>query len=493
MRSFGWVAVLLGACADGGDGTAEADFEASAVAADVPGVAFVTVTADEAGDAWVTPPSGIDSAHGTLDGGGSVEMTVLGLRAGEQSDLVVHFDGEASSGTKTVPVTTLPPPVTAPAFTVTPVTDAACDPGGYLLFSYLGDSASGVGIVDREGRYVWGVDSAVSTDGPAWAAGKVAQVSRARPGRDGHSILWNYADPEREEDYAGTVRLSLDGRTRVDTRTLNGHHDFVELPDGRIGWLAYEFQDMPKSEVEGAPAEAPDPMYVATDAIYEADEGNTSDTGHDVVWSMLEDDYPIYWAGDTMRCMGEFLGDGTCEFSHGNSLMFRDSDEAYFAMFRWTDVLVKVPRATGTLAWQMGGRDTEDDFSFAAEEDAFTHSHMSELWEGGMLVYDNRIEAELPVGEGSRLLEYSFDEAALTCSVVWEYISDRHDNLLGDVRRMPVAGCDNVIVAWSQQGRVVEMTRDGVEVWELSTPIGTVVSRVFYLPSLYDMSTGLAP
>ena len=97
------------------------------------------------------------------------------------------------------------------------------------------------------------------------------------------------------------------------------------------------------------------------------------------------------------------------------------------------------------------------------------------------------------MGEGSRLLEYTFDESALTCSVVWEYISDRHDNLLGDVRRMPIDGCDNVIVAWSQQGRVVELTRDGTEVWELSTPIGTVVSRVFYLPSLEDVSTGLAP
>lgn len=485
MRSWGWVAVVLGACN-------KDPVDATVVAADVPGVAFVTVTADEDGETWVSTPSGVDTPRHAMSAG-SLEITVLGLRAGEASDLTVHFQGKGDETTKDVTVTTLPPPTTAPAFTVTPLTGGACDPGGYLLFSYLGDNASGVGIVDREGRYVWGADSTVSTDGPAWAAGQVAQISRVRPGRDGSSVLWNYADPERETDYAGIVRLSLDGRTRVDTRTLNGHHDFVELPDGRIGWLAYEFQDMAKADVEGAPAQAPDPMYVAVDAIYEADEGHTAEDGHDVVWSMFDDAYPIYWSGQQMQCMGEFLGDGTCEFSHGNSLMFRDGDEAYFAMFRWTDALVKVPRSTGTLEWQMGGRDTEDDFSFATAEDAFTHAHMSELWEGGMFVYDNRIADELPPGEGSRLLEYTFDETALTCSVVWEHISDRHDNLLGDVRRMPVAGCDNVIVAWSQQGRVVEMTRDGTEVWELSTPIGTVVSRVFFLPSLYDMSTGLAP
>jgi hypothetical protein len=37
------------------------------------------------------------------------------------------------------------------------------------------------------------------------------------------------------------------------------------------------------------------------------------------------------------------------------------------------------------------------------------------------------------------------------------------------------------------------MTRDGVEVWGLSTGIGHVIARVLYLPSLYDVSTGLAP
>jgi hypothetical protein len=366
----------------------------------------------------------------------------------------------------------------------TPITAEACDPGGYVLFSWLGDQASGTGILDRDGRYVWAVDA--DPTGIPWAEGFDAQVSRARPSRDGKSILWLYGDENREADFAGIVRMGLDGRTRTDTRTLNAHHDFVELPDGKVGWLAYEFEDLPKAEVDGAPDTAPDPMHVAAEAIYEASEGTSDETAYTSVWSMVDAGYPIYWSGEEMKCQDGFLGDGTCEFAHANSLMFRDSDASYFAMLRWTSALVKVER-TGGYAWQMGGRDSENDY-VAGLTDPFQHAHMSDLWDGGMLVYDNRLKPE-----NSRLVEYDVDEAAFSATSIWTVPGDKHDELLGDIRRMPLAGCDNVIVSWTSQGLIEELTPDGTVVWSLSAPFGSVTSRVYYLPSLYDVSTALAP
>jgi hypothetical protein len=476
-RSGVWL-VFVGGCGNGMDVTAEP--------ADIPGVAFVTLDTDKTGEMWVHPPTGEDTPKVAVEGG-PTEVTVLGLRAGEEVTLEVHFvDDGGKETTEEVTVTTEAPPPGIPAMQLTiPATAEACDPGGYVLFSWLGEGASGTGILDREGRYVW----AVSADptGIPWAEGKDAQVSRARPSRDGKSLLWLYGDEARVDDFAGVVRLSLDGRTRVDTRTVSAHHDFVELPDGKIGWLSYEFNDHPKAEVEGAPDTVPDPMYIASEGIYEAPEGTVDGEPYTTVWSMVDAGYPIYWSGTDMKCQDGFLGDGTCEFAHGNSLMFRDSDSAYFAMMRWTDALVRVDRAGG-YAWQMGGRDTENDF-LAGASDPFIHSHMSELWDGGMFVFDNRLKSS---GEKSRLVEYTVDESTFTAASTWTFEGTQHDNLLGDVRQIPIEGCDNVIVSWTSQGRIVEMTRDGTEVWELSSPIGGATSRVHYLPSLYDVSTALA-
>ena len=61
--------------------------------------------------------------------------------------------------------------------------------------------------------------------------------------------------------------------------------------------------------------------------------------------------------------------------------------------------------------------------------------------------------------ELSRLVEYAFDDAGY--QEVWSYESDKFENVLGDVRRIPIDGCDNLLVSWSGQGRISEITRDG--------------------------------
>ena len=65
--------------------------------------------------------------------------------------------------------------------------------------------------------------------------------------------------------------------------------------------------------------------------------------------------------------------------------------------------------------------------------------------------------------------------------------------LLGDVRRIPVEGCDNLLISFSNQGRIVELTREGEVVWDVTSGVNHVIARVTYLPDIYDFSGAAYP
>ncbi|MEQ1505239.1 MAG: hypothetical protein ABMB14_23615 [Myxococcota bacterium] len=445
----------------------------------IPGSGSVTFEGGKDGDATVK----FGLADGELDqetppapaADGKVE--VRGLKSGKSYQMVVVTDkGESEP----IDVTIDPPASGVPAFTLNAwQPEKSCMDGGYVLFSYIGADKSGVAILDRDGNYVW----SLGVDEPA-------QVGRVRPGRDGQSILYNTADAAKVDDIAQVIRVSYDGTVQSVTETLNGHHDFVERSDGRIAWLGYEFRD----GIDPA-GDDPDlgPVCVAADVIYESDEGLSDRAGATEIWNTWTD-YPagVYTIppdsmviqrdndGNIIKIEPAFLKERGCyEFGHGNSLAYRDSDGGYLMNWRWLDVTMKIDGASGDLAWEWGGAFAE--LPGAADE-AFEHGHFSDVWDGGMLMFDNRNRAEL-----SRLVEYAFDDAGY--QEVWSYESDKFENLLGDVRRIPIEGCDNLLVSWSGQGRMSEITRDGELVWDVgATAVGNVTSRVFFVPDLYDMS-----
>lgn len=437
----------------------------------VAGVAHVTWDADLTGSATVlyglaeddlsmaTPEVDASTGNATLLGLPVVVSSYAQVVIGEDSSEVVECPG-------------MIPPSGTPSFDLDAWNpELACEDGGYVLFSYLGQGKSGIGIVDREARYVW----SIASDDPA------VQYTRTRLGRDGASVLWNTNDADRNEDIATIERISMDGLTRTSTRTINGHHDFVELPDGAtFAWLSYVFQDL---AVEGMPS-YPDPDPIAADAIYEGPEGLVDPTGATKVFDMFED-WPggIYDSGPDMQdCVTGFIP-GYCEFSHGNSLGYVDGQDAYYGGFRWMDSTAKIGRQ-GDVLWILGGRDNQ----FAIDpEDLAIHSHFSDVWDGGMLLMDNHDPGP------SRLLEYTIADSALTADVVWEHPRGDFETILGDVRRIPVDGCDNVLISWSSDGEIEELTRDGQTVWKVAFSLGQITSRVQYLSSLYDFAAQAHP
>jgi hypothetical protein len=193
----------------------------------IPGVGTVTWSTRHRGKAHV------EYGHDALDqrtpdvDAAAGRATVLELEAASDYRFrVVVEDGDRSWASEAVDGHVQAPGTLANSLVDAWNPDLACEDGGYFLFTYLSpaDSGSGVAILDRAGKYVWVL--------PSTEPG--VQYTRARLGRDGHSVLWNTNDWDRVADVATIERRSIDGAASTTTRTRNGHHDFVELPDGDL-------------------------------------------------------------------------------------------------------------------------------------------------------------------------------------------------------------------------------------------------------------------
>ncbi len=327
------------------------------------------------------------------------------------------------------PVTVEVPPLTV-VTSETP-TDGPCA-DGFVLATFTGPTSSGVLILDRGGDVVW-----------AWLVPQQERrVYRARPARDGNGLYVAVGDRVIDNGDVGAIlRVGVDGAILSDTPTRDPHHDFVELPDGRLVYLAYEFSQ---------PSDGATQQFLATDRVWALPEGGTVG---EVLFTTLGD-YPEQARIDTPpegqdgRSLLGFL-----DWGHGASLGWRDEDETLFLMWRWLDTLVAIDDQG--VRWGWGG-----DYGELTGSDSFEHAHFSEVWDGGLLVFDNRVDE----AGGSRLVEYTFDEASY--QKVWEWTEGWWERGVADVRRVP--GCDTVMSSWPDQGRIVEVARDGTTTWQVS-------------------------
>lgn len=470
-----WVLPVIGLAACGRSpevtfgeipGTAEVAFESG-----WEGPARVVTTLEGSEEEVFSPYSASSATSHTLP--------LRGLATTKTYEVAVEVDVNGTvRRSSPVTITMPPPPEGVPVFdreVLVANAELMCDPDGYVLFSFISSDDSGVGVLDREGNYVWGHMNDVEG----------AQIGRPRPGRDGQSFVWNIADAEREIDQGAIIQMSTDGTSREESRALWGHHDFVEMPDqsGFVfnGYCFDEettFTNPANEEEEG----------LAADTLVCVDKGASTVDENTIKWSMCDD-----WTNGFTAENFNFLP-GWMSYSHGNSLAYLPEQDAYLQMYRWIDTVVKLD-SEGNLIWVWGGefnqfKAAQGDApqSTGTDADLFLQSHFSDAWvdEDGniqMLVFDNR-----PRGNNSRIKQFTIDETNMTYSLDWAYESNRYESLLGDVRRIPIEGCDNLIVSLSTQGRILELTRDGEIAWEVGTFQGAATTRVHYLPDLYDMT-----
>lgn len=379
---------------------------------------------------------------------GRATATIVGLEAGSTFRLVPRV-GEVTGGAATYRTPDVPEGM---AVRVTSVDPARSDlASGFLLVALTDLLRSSVAIYDGDGDLVWWVEAE-----PGWT------MSAPRPTRDGRAILLAVNDRERATADQRAIRVALDGSAMTELPTPLAHHMVAELDRGELAWLAWDIREVPW---------AAGPRDVLSDRLM-VGVGDDAEAR----FSFFDDRGPAYLPCSHGLLRDERLGIEVREWTHGNSVVWIEDTDQLLVVARLIDAVLLVDRESGEVVWQLGGRDAT--LSYADPAMAFSHGHLSDAWDGGFLLFDNGSHRDPPV---SRVVEYRI--AGDTAEAVWVY-DDPEGRLveyLGDARRLP---SDDVLVAWSPEGSVQEITREGEVVWALATEPDVVAGRVRFLPTL---------
>ena len=218
-------------------------------------------------------------------------------------------------------------------------------------------------------------------------------------------------------DMMGTVLQQWDPAKEWDL--LGFHHDAIELPDGNIAAIGVEMRDIDYEDVDGGGTVT---YHVMGDTINEfTPAGELLHT-----WSTFDLVDPQFFKEDFHDPFWDQFIDaegGTKDWLHANSLVYDPSDDSFIVSLRHVDWLIKVDRQTGALIWTMG---EGGDFEKTGGE-WFYHQHSISLIEPGrIMLFDNgnRRPGEEWEEHWSRALEFTYDEAAMTWTQVWEWDGD---------------------------------------------------------------------
>ena len=183
------------------------------------------------------------------------------------------------------------------------------------------------------------------------------------------------------------------------------------------------------------------------------------------------------------------FGASVLEWTHGNSLVYEPEEDAYYLLAKFTDWLLKVDRTTGALEWQLNGpaSDFVDPSGAPVWPDVHTaypwsHGHTSQVWPGGVMVFDNGDHHEDSV---ATLVELAIDPASREVERVWTYAhpDGGQTPAMGDARKLPGG---NVLAAWATLGEVTEVTPEGTLVWRAQLSGSRGLGRVRWLGPTLD-------
>ncbi|MDP7112816.1 MAG: aryl-sulfate sulfotransferase, partial [Myxococcota bacterium] len=310
--------------------------------------------------------------------------------------------------------------------------------GGFVVTSMVASPSAAV-ILDGDGDYVWWH----VFDDPEYLISSVELSTDRR---------WMLVLLERPGGFChGFARVRLDGAVEEIQLLDDAHHDFAELGEGATALLRWDNRTIDADIVRG-------------DRISELGaDGSLTD-----VWSLWDQREP-----DPALIGGE-LGD----WGHSNHLVLGGDGESYYVSIRNLSAILKIDRATGGIAWQLGG--DEGSLAFPDGEKPFIHQHGFDLTESGLVLFDNGDE----LAGTSRVVEIAIDEEHGTAEVVWTHAAEppQFCYALGDVQRLPAG---NTLVAWSVLGRIEEVTPDHEMLWRADLSMGGGVGYVTWLESLY--------
>jgi len=408
---------------------------------DMPTVVQVTWTSSEAGAGYaefgVDAPDYAYTTSVEADATTSHSLTLYGL----PPETTCHFrvvSGNATSEDQEVTTGSLPSGV--PSFEpLIPFTDPAVGP--FLITSTveLSEDHSAVVVLDGNGS-------------PVWYTKAAAGITSARLSSDGTGVYFiqNFVDDRAAN---ALVLAGFDG-TRREINVPDAHHDVIEGPGG--GWVTFvtTYRDV-------------DGTTVAGDQLVELGE----DGSQRVLWDAFDNLEVVENDGCELTQL-----DGA-DWTHANGLVYDAADDSYVISLYFTEQVVKIDRATGDTVWILGGLGS--DFTFA-DDDAFGPQHAPELTANGVRLFDNR-----GISDGSRLVEYSLDEATgiATNTWSWGYPGGAWTPVLGDVQRFDDG---SALGSWGLTGHVTLVSPEGELVGDLHVGDTLTVGQVAVMPGFYQ-------
>lgn len=198
------------------------------------------------------------------------------------------------------------------------------------------------------------------------------------------------------------------------------HHDFVELPDGRLLYLGAELRSV--SDPPGAPERS---VKVDTLQVLDLSSGRS-----ERAWSAIDS------LDLSARPPGAAVREGRFEdWTHINSISIGARGNVVLSV-RNMDQIVSLSPDLRQVEWRLGGPNGE--FAFPEPADRFYAQHaVSELAPNRLLLFDNgRLR---PTGEYSRALELELDFSAMTARKAWEYrhSPDFYSSIISSAQRLP--------------------------------------------------------
>ena len=307
-----------------------------------------------------------------------------------------------------------------------------------LLSLFEREGVSFAALLDEEARVVW-ARSPLEPEG---------RMLRVRSIDDG--VIWAEGHRFREVEFGTIGRQTWDEPEPELTRAPYVHHDLIER-DGGYLYLGHAFTEI---EALGTLPEA----VVAQDVLAWVPRGATAD---DEVQTRFRVDDHLELSAPCGHVAFDVWTPDAWDWTHTNSLV-EDGDDLWL-MVRYHDTMWRLD-ADYQLVERVGGVDGDP---LAPGERPFTHSHISQVHDGKLVVLDNR-NHDGP----SRAMALARGPDGW--STAWEIPHDSTVIALGDTQELDDG---SVVVAWGTEGRVDAFDADRNWEGSLAFP-GFTVGRV---------------
>ena len=244
------------------------------------------------------------------------------------------------------------------------------------------------------------------------------------------------------------LRLDLDGAVQGETRLVDGHHLFEQLPGQQtVAHFSIDVRDWYNAEQDNT-------VSVVGDALMELslEDGASAEVFN--AWDWREPEPHGYWAS-------EFYPQGR-DWTHANSVIYDPQRDSYLISFAHVRAILEVGR-DGTLIQEF----SPETCRHADPALRFSLPHDVRWSEDGELMMINHYEGGVTTAVTYAVTEEE-DGCLLTPS--WSYEAGVSAPLLGQVLELENG---NRLINFGGSGLIQEITAAGTVVWEVQSELGT--------------------